>query len=151
VTLHDAYLENRVLSADPLELICLVYQHAIDMVHDARGHLADGNIPARSRSISRAIAAISELDLSLDHAAGGEISRNLAELYRYMRQRLTEANLHRQDAPLAEVISLLSTLAEAWDTSRKQALALEPAVPRDFIPAHSALAESASYGQQWGA
>ena len=110
----DTYLESRVLSASPLELICILYQCALDSVRDARRHLAAGDIVARSSAVCRAVGAISELDASLNHAEGGAISRNLGELYRYLRQRLTEANMRQKDAPLAEVESLLTTLSEAW-------------------------------------
>jgi flagellar protein FliS len=88
------------------------------MVADARRYLAEGNIAARGRSISRAIAAIDELDCSLDRNAGGSLARNLAALYQYMRSRLLTANIRQEDAPLAEVESLLSTLGEAWNAIR---------------------------------
>ena len=110
----DAYLESRVLAANPLELICMLYQCALDSVRDARRHLAARDIVARSRAVCRAVGAISELEGSLNHAEGGAISQNLAELYQYIRQRLTEANMLQKDAPLAEVESLLTTLSEAW-------------------------------------
>jgi flagellar protein FliS len=116
----DAYLESRVLSASPLELVCMLYQCALDSVRDARRHLAAGDIVARSRSVCRAVGAISELEGSLNHADGGAISRNLGELYQYIRQRLTEANMRQMDAPLAEVESLLSTLSEAWKAASVQ-------------------------------
>lgn len=115
---RQAYLETRVLSADPLELICLLYQHAIEAVRDARVHLASGEIAPRSRAITKAIGILDELNVSLDHAAGGAISSNLEQLYNYMTVRLTEANMRKQEAPLAEVESLLSTLAEAWKETR---------------------------------
>lgn len=140
-----------MLSADPLELICLLYQHALDMVHEARRHLASGDIAARSRAISRAIAAVSELDASLDHSAGGEISRNLAELYRYLRRRLTEANLRQHDAPLAEVAALLATLAEGWNASRIQAAPPQPSYPAAFVPPEAAFADSVTYEHNWSA
>ena len=116
----DAYLESRVLSASPLELVCMLYQCALDSVQDGRRHLAAGDIVARSKAVCRAVAAIAELDGSLNHAEGGAISRNLGELYQYMKQRLTEANLRQTDAPLAEVESLLSTLSEAWKAASVQ-------------------------------
>jgi flagellar protein FliS len=116
----DAYLESRVLSANPLELICILYQYALDSVRDARQHLAAGDIAARSRAICQAFGAVSELDRSLNHAEGGAISRNLVELYQYMRQRLTEANMRQKDAPLAEVESLLTKLSEAWKAASMQ-------------------------------
>ena len=118
----DAYLESRVLSASPLELVCFLYQHALDSVRDARRHLAAGDIVARSRAVCQAVGAISELDGSLNHAEGGAISRNLAELYQYLRQRLTEANMRQKDAPLAEAESLLTTLSEAWKAASVQSV-----------------------------
>jgi flagellar protein FliS len=111
---REAYLESRVLSADPVELICMLYQRAIDAVQNARCAVAAGDIAARSQSICHAIAVVSELDACLDRASGGAISQNLGELYQYIRQRLTEANMQQKEAPLAEVLSLLSTLAEGW-------------------------------------
>ena len=117
---NDAYLESRVLSADPLELIRMLYQHALDSVRSARQHLAGGDIAARSKAISQAIAALSELTGSLDHSAGGTISRNLEQLYHYISQKLFEANFKQQDGPLAEVEALLTTLSEAWKPQRPE-------------------------------
>jgi flagellar secretion chaperone FliS len=115
----DAYVESCVLSARPVDLVCLVYRHAIESVGDARRFLGSGDIAARSQAIGRAISAVSELEASLDHAAGGAVSRNLAELYHYIRQRLTEGNIRQAEAPLAEAQSLLATLGEAWNSMRE--------------------------------
>jgi flagellar secretion chaperone FliS len=112
---HDAYLESRILSADPIELVNLLYQACTGAVRDSRHHLANGEIVARSRSITKASEILIELATSLDHERGGEISQRLAQLYDYMLHRLTEANFQQCDAPLAEVLGLLSTLSEAWE------------------------------------
>jgi flagellar protein FliS len=118
---HDAYLENRVLSADPVELVRLATQACAAAVRDARRQLAAGDIAARSRSISRACALLIELLGSLEFQQGGEISQRLAQLYEYMHHRLIQANFEQSDEPLAEVLSLLATLSEAWDGLRQQA------------------------------
>lgn len=110
----EPYLEHRILSADPMDLIRILYEQAIRFVREARSALATGDILTRSQAISRSIGILGELEGSLDKEAGGLISQNLAALYRYMRNRLTGANLKQDDAPLAEVESLLETLAEAW-------------------------------------
>jgi flagellar secretion chaperone FliS len=115
---HDAYLESRVLSADPVELIRLLYQTGVSAVQDARRHLADGKIMERSKAITKASLVVIQLVTSLDHERGGEISRRLAGLYDYMLRRLTEANFQQRDEPLAEVLSLLATLAEGWEGVR---------------------------------
>jgi len=110
----NAYLESRILSASPLDLVNILYEHAILDIEQARQSLARGDVAARSRSISKAIAIIGELQSSLDHEAGGEIASNLAQLYQYMRARLTAGNLRQSDSPLAEVASLLESLGDAW-------------------------------------
>jgi flagellar protein FliS len=111
---QDAYLESRVLSASPLELVRLLYQAAINAVRDARQHLAAGDIVARSRAINRACQIVFELAGSLDAERGGEISARLADLYDYIGGRLIEANVKQADEPLAEVLGLLATMAEGW-------------------------------------
>lgn len=126
---HQAYLESRVLAADPLDLISLLYQGALDAVHDARKHLADGDIAARSRAISRTSDIVTELDVSLNHAIGGSISRGLAELYQYIKMRLLEANFRQDDKILAEVQSLLVTLGEAWKAIHRATEANNPGAP----------------------
>ena len=117
---QDAYLESRVLSADPLELVRLLYEAAMDAVREGRRHLAQGEIAARSRSITRAFSIMQELIAALDHERGGEISARLAQLYDYMQRRLLEANFRQTDEPLAEVLGLLATLAEAWQGVKQQ-------------------------------
>ena len=111
---HDAYLETTILSADPIELVRILYGTALDAVREARVHLASGDIAARGKSVSRALDVINELNGSLDHQAGGALSRRLSELYNYMQRRLIEANFRQETEALDEVSALLATLLEAW-------------------------------------
>jgi flagellar secretion chaperone FliS len=109
-----AYLESKILSADAVGLIIILYDAALDSVRDAIEHLRAEDIPARSQAICKALDVIDLLNASLDNQAAGDISRNLASLYIYIRQRLLDANLSQTEDPLAEVVRLLTTLAEAW-------------------------------------
>ncbi len=115
--LYRHYLEADVLNADPLKLVLMLYRGAIDAVVAARRHVVEKNIRERSDAITRAMEIINQLMFSLDHAAGGDISRNLGGLYAYMQSRLIEANSQQTEPPLAEVEKLLSTLLEGWYTA----------------------------------
>ncbi len=115
---HDAYVESRVFSADGIELIRLLYQACTSAVRDARRHLENREIAERSRCITRAWEILAELVHSLDRERGGEIAVRLGGLYDYMQRRLLEANIQQADAPLAEVLGLLTTLSEGWDAIR---------------------------------
>lgn len=109
-----AYLESRILSADPIELVQILYEHAIQAVGEARRHLAAGDIAARSKAVSKCIAILGELDASLNHQAGGALSQELARLYDYMQAQLTLGNFEQKDGPFASVETVLKTLAEGW-------------------------------------
>jgi flagellar protein FliS len=97
-----------------MKLVNILYRAALESVGAARRHLAAGEIRERSRQISKGWELLHELAGSLDHERGGDLSRNLSDLYVYMQNRLLEANMQQKDAPLAEVETLLTTLAEAW-------------------------------------
>ncbi|HEY3841258.1 MAG TPA: flagellar export chaperone FliS [Bryobacteraceae bacterium] len=118
-----AYLRQKTLSASPLELVAMLYSRGIEEIREARRQLAARDIPLRSRAISKASEIIGELDGSLNMEAGGELSTRLRGLYRYCLVRLLDANLHQSDEPLAEVLGLLTTLSEGWQSIAK----VEPA------------------------
>jgi flagellar protein FliS len=111
---YQNYFEDEVLEANPLKLIELLYRGALDSIAAAKRYLRLGDIRARSRAISKAMAIVTELSLSLNHQDGGEISRNLAELYGYIEKLLIQANVEQCEPPLAEAERLLSTLLEGW-------------------------------------
>jgi flagellar protein FliS len=111
---HSMYLESKILSADPLELVRILYRTAVESVERARGFLRLRDVRARTNEINKTIAILGELTTSLNHAVGGDFSRNLAELYAYMTRRLIEANFRQSDEPMAEVSKLLSTLLDGW-------------------------------------
>lgn len=115
------YLESRVLSADGVELVRILYQSALESVEKARRHIEEGDIAARSREISRVAAVLTELSVSLDSDAGGPLGRNLLELYDYMQRRLLEANFYQSEPVLAEISRLLATLLEGWMSCEPQA------------------------------
>lgn len=111
---YQNYLDHEVLTATPLKLVELLYRGALDSIASARRYLRLGDIRSRSRAIGKATAIVTELSLALDHEKGGELSRNLANLYAYIAKLLIRANAEQIDPPLAEAEQLLSTLVEAW-------------------------------------
>lgn len=114
---RDAYLESEILGADSCRLVQLMYEKALEWLGRARLGLSRGDIEARSAAVTKVSEILNELALSVDHEAGGEISRNLVELYDYIQQLLQRANFEQSEPPLAEAQSLIRTLLEAWEQS----------------------------------
>src|SRR5947209_3239442 len=99
---YQNYLEDQILTANPVKLVELLYRGALDSIAEARRHLRSGDIRARSRAITKTMLIVTELSSSLDHPAGGSLSRLLEELYGYTEHLLIEANIQQSEAPLIE-------------------------------------------------
>ncbi len=117
------YRETEIRTANPLQLVVILYDGAIQGLQEAREQLRRGDIEGRARAVNRTMAIISELQASLNLEAGGQIARCLELLYAYMNRRIFEANFGQAAEPLGEVISLLTTLRAAWSDLAQQALA----------------------------
>lgn len=111
---YQNYFDDDVLTANPLKLIQMLYDAALDSMAAARRHVRQKNISARTRSINRAIGLVTELSRCLNHEADILLCRNLAGLYGYVVRLLIEANVKQTESPLAEAEALLLPLAEAW-------------------------------------
>lgn len=110
-------VETGVASATPHRLILMLYEGAIAAIASAQQHLRLKNIGAKGEAISKAISIIDGgLKASLDMNAGGEMARNLSDLYVYMGNRLLQANIKNDPAALEEVRQLLLQLAGAWES-----------------------------------
>jgi len=125
----STYLEERILSATPLELIEILYDAAIDRVRTARLHLQAGDPMARSHDVSKALAILSELTLALDGKEAKDSAATYSAIYLYLQKRLTEAHAQQSDTIFAEVEEMLGSLAENWrgvrDLVQKSRLAME--------------------------
>lgn len=115
---RQAYWENEILQADPLQLVRILYRSALEAVRKASVHLREGDIRARSAQITKAGEILNELAMSVNLEQGGDIARNLIELYDYMQRLLQEANFRQVEPPLAELENLLGTLLDAWERCR---------------------------------
>jgi flagellar protein FliS len=110
----DVGVTTAVTTANPVQLIVLLYDGAMSALATAKGEIERSNIPEKSRLIIKAIAIIEGLRSAIDFQQGGDIANNLEDLYQYMSLQLTTANLNNDTAPIDEVYRLLSELREAW-------------------------------------
>ncbi|MDH3768329.1 MAG: flagellar export chaperone FliS [Gammaproteobacteria bacterium] len=104
-----------VAASDPHQLILLLMNGALDAIAVAKGHMRRREVAEKGTNISRAISIIDGLRGSLDHEIGGDLVVNLDELYRYMGQRLLQANIKDNADWLDEVSGLLREIKEAWE------------------------------------
>jgi flagellar secretion chaperone FliS len=110
----NRYREVAVKTANPLQLVLMLYDAAICSLQEARECINRRDIAGRSRSLNKCIAIISELHSCLNIKEGGEIASSLDRLYDYMKRMIFRANVEQSAQPLAEIESLLENLRSAW-------------------------------------
>jgi flagellar secretion chaperone FliS len=102
-------------TADPHHLIQLLMNGFVEKVNTAKYHMNNKDIAAKGENISRAIAILDGLKVSLDMNKGGDIANNLSSLYEYMQRKLLMSNVKDDTANLDEVISLMNEIREGWN------------------------------------
>jgi len=112
-------VETAVTTANPVQLVVLLYEGAISAIASAKGEMERRNIAEKARLINKAIDIIEGLRSALEFNQGGEIAVSLNDLYLYMIQRLSTANLKNDPALLEEVSGLLTEILGAWETLAK--------------------------------
>jgi flagellar secretion chaperone FliS len=108
------YIESRVLSAHPVEIVEMLYQVAIDNLNVAIASLKTGDHFERSRAVTKAQGAIHELLAALDPGASESMCRNLAELYDYVLREMSTGHVRRSEEALRNALGVLKTLSEGW-------------------------------------
>jgi flagellar secretion chaperone FliS len=108
-------IETAVSQATPHQLVSLLFEGLLKNTGGARAAMARGDIAGKGMQITKAVRIIDEaLKPALNLAEGGDIAANLNGLYGYCSMRLTHANLHNDDAALADVIRVIEPIADGW-------------------------------------
>jgi flagellar protein FliS len=115
-------LDSQIAGATPHQLICMLFDGAINAMRRAEIYFQVGNIARRGEMISRAINIIDNgLRAGLNHDIGGVVSADLERLYEYVSRSLLEASIDRSAQKLPELITLMVDLAETWKAIEPQA------------------------------
>lgn len=109
-----AYLITQVSTSSQGDLLLMLYDTAIKHLHQAIEKMRAGDVAGKGMLISKAINIVSELQESLNKERGGDISKNLFQLYFFCNTRLLTANLKMKPEMVEEVIAILSGLRQAF-------------------------------------
>lgn len=113
-------VESAVMSADPHQLIVMLFDGAQATIANARMHMQDGNRSAKGAAISKAIDIVNNgLAAALDRERGGDIAENLGQLYDYIARLLLQANLRDDVSQLDQAAALLDNVGSGWRELRR--------------------------------
>jgi len=94
----------------------LLFDGFLESLCVAKGHILNGSIEEKSKSISRASRIVVGLQGALDFQRGGELAQNLNDLYNYVLRRLIYVNSRNDLQALEEIHGLMQDVSDAWQT-----------------------------------
>lgn len=111
---YQKYKATSVQSASREKILLMLYEGAIKFTKLAIKAIEEKKIADRGINIGRAFDIIMELNNTLDHKVGGEIASQLEQLYMFMMEQYTKANISGNAEPLKSNLKLLQTLYDGW-------------------------------------
>ena len=111
---YNKYKKTSVLSASREQILLMLYEAAIKFTKLAIQAAEEKKIAERGQNIIRAFDIIVELQATLDHKVGGDLAKQLEQLYVYMMEQYTKANLKGEVEPLKSNLKVLENLYEGW-------------------------------------
>lgn len=130
---YEVYKDTQIQTADQGKLILMLYDGAIRFLNIAIDNMDFRKYDIVNNNIIKAQDIITELMLSLNMDQGGEIAKNLFNIYAYMKKRLLEGNIRKDPAILQEVVKHLTTLRSAWEEAIKKAPVKTAAVQENQV------------------
>ena len=108
------YKKMQVSTASPGQILIMLYEAAIQNVKKATQAIEQKNVADKGKYIGKAHDIINELNCSLNHEVGGDITKELEKLYNFMITQLIKANVENDIAPLTAIQKNLETLLDGW-------------------------------------
>jgi flagellar protein FliS len=118
----NPYLADQVTAASPVQLVVLLYDGAIRFLRTAYEGFAENDPQQRfeiiHNNLIRAQNILTELNACLDMELGGEVSRQLRDLYDCLLETLRNANLNKDiskdPSSILRIIGMLSEVRDSW-------------------------------------
>jgi flagellar protein FliS len=111
---YQKYKQTSVQSASREKLLLMLYEGAIRYLKQAMIAVDNKDIASRGTNIGRVFDIVNELNNTLNHETGGDIAKNLEQLYMFVTEQLTKANATGEKKPLEDALKILETLYSGW-------------------------------------
>jgi len=109
------YQQTQVQTSSPEKLLIMLYDGAIQFLNKAKVGIENKDIEEIHNNILGAQRILTEFMSTLDMKVGGDIARNLYNLYDYLHYRLVQANLKKDIVMVDEVLVHLKDLKQTWE------------------------------------
>lgn len=98
------------------QLTQMLFDALVDGMVALRGHIQHRTTQAKSIQIDKVQKIVLGLQSTLDFERGGEVARNLDDLYLYVIRRLVHVHAYNDVDALDEITGLIREIRDAWRT-----------------------------------
>ena len=116
---YAAYANSKVATATPAELTLMLYNGAIKFCNIAIMALEEKDLEKAHNNIIKVENIISEFQITLNHKY--PVAKDFDAVYKYLKERLVEANVKKDKEVLEEVLEHLRTMRDTWKEIMKVA------------------------------
>ena len=116
---YAAYANSKVATATPAELTLMLYDGAIKLCNIAIMALEEKDLEKAHNNIIKVENIISEFQITLNHKY--PVAKDFDAVYKYLKERLVEANVKKDKEVLEEVLEHLRTMRDTWKEIMKVA------------------------------
>lgn len=109
---YASYANTKALTATPGQLTLMLYDGAIKFCNLAITAVERKNIEVANTNIKKVEAIIEEFRATLDFKY--PVAEDFDNIYKYLEQRLVEANIHKDKEILQEVLRHLRAMRDTW-------------------------------------
>ncbi len=109
---YAAYANSKIMTASPAELTLMLYEGAIKFCNIAIAAIEKKDIEKAYINIRKVQRIIEEFQVTLDHKY--KVAEDFDNVYRYLKDRLHEANMKKDPEILEEVLTHLRTMRDTW-------------------------------------
>jgi len=110
----NSYQNNQVITSSPEKILLMLYDGAINFSKMAIDLLQREDLAGKGKYIGKAQAIVTELMNTLNHEVGKDIAQRLEQLYLYLIDEFTQANVHNSVQSLQNAVKVLTILRDAW-------------------------------------
>lgn len=111
---ETAYRNFSIGGASPIGLMLALFDRLVVDFQRAAAALRENDIETRCREMNHATLVLGQLESWLDLENGGDMARDLARFYGYLRAKMLEASASKSAAILEAPISYILHVRSAW-------------------------------------
>lgn len=116
---YAQYANSRIVTASPAELTLMLYEGAIKFCNIAIMAIEQKDIMKAHNNIVKVERIIEEFQATLNYKY--PVAKDFDEVYKYIYQRLIDANMSKDKEILEEVLKHLRTMRDTWKEVMKLA------------------------------